>query len=332
MSLMLIAEVIIKVVGYTTILYGIWLLVGQYVIGNAAQYVYQDIKRKQYVKRLHRVNKINYEKKVDNHTLINKHITTLLAAVKRKSLKSKKNSMQPTNFYILSLFILGVSFMLIFLMLHDILISLAFASTLMMLPYVILRMRLTNKRLKNSMAFMNNFHIIVQAYNTSAKSAYHMVRNITEELDDKELKNTFIKLLASMQQDHHPDDFRKEIMVFSYSINSSFAIRFGNLLSRSYLGAADISVPLTDLNRDIMGRKNDLENEKSLNVETKLLGYLPIVTLPLFLFCAWRVSTMYSFWSLFNYGSNIMVFLIALVLTGVSLFSIIVFSKPRSDV
>jgi hypothetical protein len=135
-----------------------------------------------------------------------------------------------------------------------------------------------------------------------------------------------------MQQERRADEFREAIKVFSYSINSSFAIRLGNLIAKAHLESADISLPLSDLNKDVTSRKADLENEKSLNVETKILGYLPIITLPIFIYAAWRLSAMYDFWSLFNQGISLLTFFVAVVFTAFSLFAVIVFLKPRSDI
>ncbi|GLO68275.1 MULTISPECIES: hypothetical protein [Oceanobacillus] len=325
MDLLSIAEVIVKIIGYTLILYGIWNLIGQYFIIKSVHYITQYVKRKRYLRRLNRVQ-IELEDDDTEESFLNQHIKILLMSINRK----KKG--EPINFYILSLFIFGVTFMLVYLALNDFIISLLFGVGFMCIPYITLRMRLANKRMKTSLAFMNSFHIIIQAYNSSSKNAYHMIQSVTDTLDDKELKNTFIQLLASMQQDRYEHEFREAVLIFSYTINSSFAIRFGNLLTRAYLASSDITSSLNDLNRDITSRKNDLENEKSLNVETKILGYLPILTLPIFLFAAWRLSSMYDFWSLFNNNLNIIIFLLALVFTGFSFFAVLVFSKPRSDV
>lgn len=331
MSLLALAEVLVKVLGYTLILYGIWMLVGQYVIGNAFLYIQQDIQRKRYVKRLNRIGELGTEQNEASTNMFHEHIEKLISAVKSKDTgEKKKNSV--INFYILSLFLFAVSFMILLLLLQDFILAMVFGLVFMSVPYLILRMRLINKRMKTSLAFMDNFHIIVQSYSTNSKSAYHMVQDITENLDDKQLKSTFIKLLASMQQDRKEKDFRNAIIVFAYSINSSFAIRFGNLLSKAHLSASDITLPLNDLSDDVTARRNDLDNEKSLNVETKVLGYLPIITMPIFLFAAWRVSTMYGFWTLFNNTSNLIIFLIAVVFTGISLFSVIVLTRPRSDI
>lgn len=330
MSWLIIADVLVRIIGYTMILYGIWLLVGQYVIADAITYISQDIKRRRYIKRLNRINKVDtYEEK--EKSFFHAHIQTLMNAVNKKNDKSLLKN-EPINLYILSLFLFSITFSLILLATRDFMISLLFGALLMSTPYLILRVRLINKRMKTSMSFLNNFHIIVQSYSSSGKSAYHMVQTITEELEDKELKNTFIKLLASMQQDRSEKDFREAIKVFSYTINSSFAIRLGNLIAKAHLESADISLPLSDLNSDVTARKADLENERSLNVETKILGYLPIITMPLFIFAAWRLSSMYNFWTLFNQKVTLLTFFIAVVLTLFSFFAVIVFMKPRSDI
>lgn len=326
----MIADVLVRIIGYTMILYGFWLLAGQYVIADAVTYISQDIKRRRYVKRLNRISKVNTYEEKDN-SLFHKHIQMLMNAVNKKSESSILRN-EPLNFYILSLFLFSITFMILYLLTKDLIIAVLFGVFFMVIPYLVLRVRLINKRMKTSMSFLNNFHIIMQSYTASGKSAYYMIRNITEELDDKELKNTFIKLLASMQQDRNEEDFREAIKIFSYTINSSFALRLGNLLSKAHLEAADITLPLRDLNKDVSGRKADLENEKSLNVETKILGYLPVVTLPIFVFAAWRLSAMYNFWFLFNQKVTLLVFFAAMIFTAFSLFAVLVLLKPRSDI
>ena len=184
MDLLSIAEVIVKIIGYTLILYGIWNLIGQYFIIKSVHYITQYVKRKRYLRRLNRVQ-IELEDDDTEESFLNQHIKILLMSINRK----KKG--EPINFYILSLFIFGVTFMLVYLALNDFIISLLFGVGFMCIPYITLRMRLANKRMKTSLAFMNSFHIIIQAYNSSSKNAYHMIQSVTDTLDDKELKNTF---------------------------------------------------------------------------------------------------------------------------------------------
>ncbi len=322
-----IVEILVKVLGYTLVLYGVWRLIGQYIVANTIKMLYRDFKRSRYSKRLHQVNK-NDEKKPKRINYFHEHIRLVLLSLS----KTRSEKVNVLNFYVLSLFLFGVTAGVIYMLLYDVLIALAVAMFFSLMPYTILRLRLVTKRLKTSMAFMNNFHLIIQSYHSTGNNGYHMIMNLCKDIEHKELKNSFMKLLAAMQRDRHEEDLKEVVRVFAYTINSSFAIRFGNLLVKSYLYQSDISLPLKDLNQDISERKNDLEKEKSQNVEVKILGYLPIIVLPIFVFVAYKFSVLYNFWDLFTSTLPITIFIIATVYSIISLFLVLIFSKPRSDV
>lgn len=315
---------IVKIIGYSMFLYSLWMIVSPY-LENYFKGGYRKFRRRREIKRIQELNKVEGTEKEKGS--LNKHIDLLLS-----SLYKKGNYLNVGNFFLLLAILFLTTFITLFFMLDDPLFSALVALFICSLPYIYLRFLLANQRLKVSYAFMQEYHIFLQNYQSTGKDIYYTILNVNKEIEDKDLKKSFMKLLSSMQKERGKEDFKKAVKVFTYSINSTSAMRFGKLLEIAHLENGDISLSLLDLNQDIKKRKQDMEKDKTQKVETVLLGYSSLFLLPLFLYMGYRVAGVLDFWYIFTRKLPFTVFVLSCILTIISVFSAYLLSKPRADV
>nr|WP_173026345.1 hypothetical protein [Aeromonas sp. Ne-1]AKO69657.1 hypothetical protein [Aeromonas sp. Ne-1] len=316
-------QILVKIIGFSFFLWGLWLLIGSPYLKKEIQSSFRNSQRKRRLRRFNELNNINDKKKESNQ--LYKHIELLL-----NSLSKKEKS--PVNFFVLTLLIFLVTFIVLINVVSDVVISSIIALAFAMLPYMLLRFRLITFRLKTQMAFMNEFHNVLQNYQSTGKDIYYMVLNVSKDTEDKNLKYIYMKLLSSLQKDRGEKQFLEAITLFSYSINSTFSKRFAKLLIKGYMERVDISRTLVTMNHDIKRRQQDLDTEKTNKVETILMGYFPALLFPLMVFAAYKVAGVRDFWYYFQQKTVLTVFIIALICSVISVLTAYVTSKPRADV
>jgi hypothetical protein len=308
--------------------YGLWVLLGQPFLKLSIESGLRKWRRKRSIKRLNQLNDTsNVEKHSIEKSKIYNHLHLLITSTK----KGERN-ISVTNFLIITSIIFLVTLITMYSVFEDLvftsLISFAFAT----MPYLILRFKLTSKRLNTSMGFLMEYHMILQNYQSTNKNMYFTIMNLVKDMENRELKFTFIKLLSALQKERNEESFKQAVNVFVYSIDSTFAKRFGKLLIKAHIDNADISQSLMDLNHDIKKRKQDMEADKTQKVETVIMGYAPLVLHPLFFFMAYRISGVVDFWYMFTQKLPLSIYTISIILSIISVCSAYLLSKPRADI
>jgi len=316
-------EDLVKIALYCIMFYSLWILVGP-MLRSSLDSSYRHWKRTRHIKRLSELNQTEIQKKRD--FFVFRHLEILLTSLKKESSTSNVY-----NFLFLSLLIFVITAIFMTISLKDFVFAFVIAISFALLPYITLRFRLANKRLKSSFAFLKEFHIILQNYQSTGRDIYYTVLNVVKDLEDKDLKNVFMKLLSSLQKDRNESDLKESVKIFVYTINSTFAKRFGKLLLKAHLNNANISMALMDMNTDIKKRKQDMENQKTNYLDTVILGYSPIALFPLMIFLAYRISGVVNFGYLFMQHLPLMIFSLAIIVSLISVFSAFLLSKPRAD-
>src|SRR5690606_37336309 len=103
------------------------------------------------------------------------------------------------------------------------------------LPYLFLRLKLLNIRIRTQFAFLNEFHTILQNYHSTNKDIYYTMENAIKDTEDQELKHVYRKLFSSLQKDRGNKAFTKAVHVFSFTVNSTHAKRFAMLLLKAQI-------------------------------------------------------------------------------------------------
>lgn len=321
--MLFIVEVLSKVIGYSCFFYGLWKLIGEPFLSVYIKTGFRNLKRRKRVKLLAEINKENHEVK---RSVIYKHLELTLSSI------SKKGQGSVGNFLFLVSIIFVVSETVLLISIQDVIISTLISLSFSVFPYIVIRFRLTALRLKTSLSFLNEFQIILQNYQTTDKDIYYTIYNSAKDIKDKAMKYLFMNVLSALQKERNRTDFKKAINVFVYSINSTFVKRFGKLLEIAHLDNADISRSLQDLSSDISKRKQDMSKDKTKKMETVIMGYAPIVTLPLVFFMGYKISGVINFWYIFSKRLPLTVFVVSVVLSIISIMLAYILSKPRADI
>ncbi|MGP4074173.1 hypothetical protein ACTWQB_16850 [Piscibacillus sp. B03] len=324
-------EIFVKVFGYSMFIYGLWRLIGQQALIPTLKAIALDVRRTSYRTRL-RFQVARQKKQNESHNkkrgFLYQHLYLLLASVSR----SKDREPSVLNFSVLSLSLLSVTTFVVWSTGVDLGLSMIVGSVVMLVPYIFLRLALINLRLSTSKAFMSNFHAIYQSYHSAGQNAYYMLLNLANEIEERHLRIAFYKLAMQVQKNSDQQSIREATNIFAFTVKSSFAVRFGNLVYKGIAEQADLSLPLKNLNNQIGKRKQDLDNEKVAKTEVTILGWITVFLLPIFVFVAYRFTNIYNTWSIFLDDRNLTVFLIAFVMTGISFLVLLIFRKPRTDI
>ncbi|WP_281864826.1 hypothetical protein [Planomicrobium okeanokoites] len=311
-------EVIAKGIGYLFMFFGIWRLSWPLLM-NARRF---QIRRHR-LRKNHRAEQERLKKAFKHPFFV--HIRNMVFAVAPDT-----HEKHLWNFYGLTLSMFLTVTLSISLMTHRIDFALLMGLVIGAFPYIILRYRMTSIRLDGSLAFMKEFHLYLQAFQKN-KDVYHSIFEMTEVVHDKRLRLNFQKLLSNMQKDRTEESFLEAIQLFAFSLRSTYASRYTNLLVKAYRNNSDISEGLFDIHRDLRKRERDMEALKTKRMETVILGFMPIVFIPIFMVMAYRVTMMYQGSTLMEQTSSLIGLIAATVLAVASALGSLIMSKPRAD-
>ncbi|MEQ2529097.1 hypothetical protein WMO40_20695 [Bacillaceae bacterium CLA-AA-H227] len=321
-----ILEVLIKIISYSLAIYGLWLLFGSPFLQGEIEAGYKNWKRKQRIKRLYQLNKVGNSKKESDTNPLFQHLELILNAV------SKNGKVSAFNFVFLTVLIFTISMGALISFVGDLIFAILISCTFASIPYITVRFRLVTLRMNTQLAFLNEYHHLLQNYQSTGKDIYYTIMNVIKDTQDKNLKKIYQKLLSSMQKERSEGALNKAVTVFSYSINSTHAKRFAKLLVKAQIDRADISLSLIDLNNDIKKRLKDMQLAKTDKLETVMMGYLPIGLLPLVLFMAYRITGIRDFWHYFYDKATLSIFVVAICMSIISVLTAYITSKPRADI
>lgn len=320
----IVIEIIFKVMGYSLFLYGLWLLVGENFYDYYIKTGIRNYKNKRKLKRFYEINS-QKERKIKQSPFM-ENIELVLSAL------NKNSNVSASNFVMFTTILMIVSTIIIYFLVKDLVFSTVIGITIGISPYLLNIYRLEHLRAKTSLGFLNEFHIFLQNYQNSKSNIYYTLYNSMNEIQDKHLKRQLSKLISSFQKERNEDEFRKHVHVFVYSINSTFAKRFGALIIKAHLNNVNIAGALQDLNNDIAQRKKGMEEEKTNRLQTVMLGFSPIVSLPLVFFLAVQVTGVLNFWKFFLYPALLIVFILTVVLSIISVALAFLLRQPKADI
>lgn len=319
-------DIAIKLVSYSLILYGLWLLVGAPFLSAELSHGMIMYKKNRRVKRIQGLAARKDRSEQKAHSRLYRHLELILSSVKKK-----EQDTAVFNFLFLCATIFGVSFILLLMSIHDPALSVFISSLLAGLPYFFIRVKLTAIRSRTSLIFLNDFPIILQNYQSANRDIYFALSQSIPHVKNHEMQRLFMKLLNAMQLQRTRTDFENSVHVFVYSVNSTFAKRFGKLIIRAHLERSDVSESFSQLDGDIRKRKADMESEKTKNFDTVNLGFLPIATIPFAFYFAHSLSGVLDFWYFFGQKTNLTLFII-MVVAGILCVSIsFLLRKPKAD-
>jgi hypothetical protein len=326
MYYLLFIELIFKILGYSFVVYGLWLIVSP-LLNPIIQEELIKMRRKRRNKKLKELNDI---RKVDTkRSFIYNHLELVLFAVKKRP---SKNTVGNFIFLSAALFLISSTFLVI--QMDDVIVGLFLGITLGLFPYLIARLRLNSLQNMNSMAFLSHFHMILTNYQSTGRDIYFTIINTVKQMKDSPLRQTLIKLANALQTEKNPDDFNKAVKIFIFAVsnNNNFVKRFGKLVIKAHMGRSDISKSLYQLEKDIKKRKIDMEESKTKQQDTIYLGYLPLFALPFAIFITYKFAGVFDFWYFFTMKINLTLFIICVVTSILSVLLANAVRKPKADI
>lgn len=316
--MMVAIETIIKIISYLLIFYGLWKLSGPLLMDARRFRVRSN--------RLRKNQRVEEEKlkKAFRHPFF-LHIRRLVFSV-----SPDNNERRLWNFYGITLILFFVTAISISIITKKYDFALVISLLTAAAPYTFLRYRITSIRLDGSLSFMKEFHLFIQAYQKH-KDVYHSIFEMTEMAHDKRLKLNFQKLLSSMQKERTEDAFLEAVQLFAFSMRSNYASRFTNLLVKAYRDNSNITEGLMDIHRDLRKRERDMEALKTKRMETVILGFMPLVFVPIFVFMAIRVTISYKISTIMEQTGSLTGLIAVTFLAIASAMGSFIMSKPRAD-
>lgn len=314
-----------KLISYSLIIYGLWLLVGAPFLSLEMAEGLRKFKRQKRVRRIQELSALK-ENHSKGHSKLYRHLEMILLSIHQNG-----KSANVFNFLFLTLMIFTISLFLLFISIDDFLLGLVISILLAFLPYFFLRVRLTAVRSRTSLLFLHYFPLILQNYQSCNRDIYFAIRQSVTQIKNREMQRVFMKLMNAMQLQRSPDEFDNSIRIFIYSVHSTFAKRFGKLVIRAHLDQSDVSESFIQLDSDIRKRKTDMQMEKTKNFDTVNLGFLPLVTIPFAFYFAHSLSGILDFWYFFRQKTNLTLFILTVV-GGILCVSVsFLLRKPKAD-
>ncbi|HET7628047.1 MAG TPA: hypothetical protein VFK44_06610 [Bacillales bacterium] len=319
-------NVVVKLIAYSMMIYGLWLLVGAPFLAAQFSEGFYRYKRRRRARRIQELAALKEKNETKTHSRFYRHLELILSSV-------KKNYQETAvfNFLFLTAILFGVNFILMVLSMKDLVLSAFVSGLLAALPYFFLRVRLTAIRSRTSLLFLSYFPVILQNYQSSNKDLYFALAESIPQIKNSEMQRVYMKLLNALQLKRTRAEFEESVRIFVYSINSTFAKRFGKLVIRAHLERADVSESFSQLDADIRKRKSDMQSEKTKNFDTVNLGFLPIATIPFAFYFAHSLSGVLDFWYFFQQKTNLTLFVITVVGGILCVSTSFLLRKPKAD-
>jgi hypothetical protein len=204
-----------------------------------------------------------------------KHIYMLV-----KSTSKSKSNGDVAAFYIISALILAFTFFASYIKFSDWIGALVIAICIGAVPYLALQMKLRMIRNQVSEEILSIVQTITQQYSANSYDIYHSLIESYKEIQNKELRRVFTRLISELQVSRNEEQLREVIEIFIYSSNTSWAKRLGSILLKAYLANENVLNALLVLSRQIEQTQEMLEEEKSHSMDNVANGF---ITVPIFI-------------------------------------------------
>lgn len=229
----------------------------------------------QYRSRLRIIRTENELSTKRSHHPFLKHIYMLV-----KSTSKSKSNGDVAAFYIISALILAFTFFTAYIKFSDWIGALIISICIGAVPYLALQMKLRMIRNQVSEEILSIVQTITQQYSANSYDIYHALIESYKEIQNKELRRVFTRLISELQVSRNEEQLREVIEIFIYSSNTSWAKRLGSILLKAYLANENVLNALLVLSRQIEQTQEMLEEEKSHSMDNVANGF---ITVPIFI-------------------------------------------------
>ncbi|MCR8987644.1 hypothetical protein NW801_21890 [Brevibacillus laterosporus] len=202
------------------------------------------------------------------------------------------------------------------------------------IPVQILVIRLRWIRIESGYDLAQLSGIFLSKYRKNNKRIYETLLDCAENVNNRNLKLRLQRIAMASQTYVEVSDLEKEIDIFYYSIETSFARQFGVILLKALTKRVDIEKSIEALDLALQQNIQMLNDEKSVNQDIIQLGWLHLVVFPISIWAVTFIDIPFKrHWQYqFETEQGRFWFLCSLVSVILSVFASIWFRKPKNDV
>ncbi len=311
-------------------LYGLLVILGLYTGKLIIQAPLREkINQLQYRYRLRKIRTdSSLSKDIQSRNPFMQHIYLLI-----KTTSKERSEQDVLSFVILSSLMFLFTTIVSFINFRDAFFSLCLGVLVGIIPYMVLQIRLRKMRFLLGTEFLYIVRILTQNYNAHSHDMYHALLETQDKIQNKVLRNVFLKLISDLQVSRNEDELRLSVNVFVYTAGTSWAKRLGNIIIKAYLYNENVLSTLLSLTKQMEETEEMLEEEKSNTVDAVMNGYLTIPIFILALFLGYFVSGPQD-WFKLQFENTWTLTLLTLSAIGVvfSIFISMILKRPKNDI
>lgn len=303
------------------------------LIGVTAFFIYwliaDDIKIRtshyKYRLRVKRDQFRNSELKLPKNSVF-RHLYNLFAI---RSIKS--TPIRVYAFIVVELFIgIGI-FITLVVRLQDAVVAILCGLIAMGIPYFFLVVTARNIRRDVSGEIQDIVQTLIHTYSAARADMYNALNNTHSQLKSKNSRLVLARLISDLQTANDETALREIVDFFIYSTGSSWGLRLGNIILKSYVYQENVTSALMTLQQQMVTHQKMVEEEKVGAAQVFANAILAIVIFPISLFGADALTNPQNWWHLqFGDPVGFLLFVVTFLFVAISgLISLMVRKQKR---
>lgn len=274
---------------------------------------------------------IHKEVSLNQRGALYRHIYLLLQTVFSKSNRHIEHK-DVRNFLIFSIG-MGVSFFILLLVkIQDGFLSLGIGGIISLLPYVTLQVKLRRTRSSVGNQITPLVNNLIHAYSASENNMYEALKSTYSAVQNKELRAVLIKLIGDLQTARDEEELMFSIELFIYTSGSTWGMRLGNIILKSYIHQENVLNALLQLQRQMLTNVKMLEEEKKDAYDVFANGALGLILFPVSLIGAYYITKPQNWFSLqFGGKWSLLFFIGSALMVVIGFLSALLVQKPKND-
>ncbi|GMK47494.1 hypothetical protein PghCCS26_46240 [Paenibacillus glycanilyticus] len=210
--------------------------------------------------------------------------------------------------------------------------ALLLAILLGLLPYGYRRMRLMMIRRENSYALIDQTEKLLMKYRVPSGQAdfYQSLYTLANEAEGS-IKRTFMNMVTILQIEGK-GAIHAAVELFTYQVQGSWSRQLGVLFIKAAKEGRNIEKALEKVHSDMVESKRIVEEEKSQYSDSILMGFFPIVLVPIAIF---GINAMFDgaiLKIIFQYPKAFQALVLCVLSIPTGLVTSFILSKPKIEV
>jgi len=208
---------------------------------------------------------------------------------------------------------------------------LSFVIAFLPVLYYILKLRLI--RIGSGYDLANTSGILLSKYRKTNGRIYDALLETAEGTKNIYIKRRLFRIVKAAQTYVDSYDLKREIDIFVFSINTTFARQIGVAIQKGFSKSMDIEQSLEATDKALQLNIQMLNDEKSSNHDILQLGWVHLFAFPLSIWAATKFIPFERFWQFqFETESGRLFLILSIISVLGSVFVALWFRKPPNDI